>query len=173
MQTNVRVFGLVLPITWFICQTIVDCLNPVVSSCVLNQSIGHWLLLDALISTIRQWVLNHEMNLKPFFESFMDDETKVFLELTTIDFNIKSFMFGVLDSFFSFLKTYEEMKLKHITCCLWCLTLGLIVFILFFHMLVKGKKCLLWRNMIGKHCIPCWSSHRIISILLKMLLLVV
>jgi hypothetical protein len=82
-------------------------------------------------------------------------------------------VFGVLDYFFSFLRTYEEKKLKHITCCFWCLTLGFRVFVLFFHMLVNGKKCLLWKSMIGNHCIPCWSSHIITYILLRMLLLVV
>jgi hypothetical protein len=54
MQKNVRMSGLVPLITWFICQTIVDYLNLVVSGCVLNQFVGYWLLLDALNSTIQQ-----------------------------------------------------------------------------------------------------------------------
>jgi hypothetical protein len=29
------------PLTWQISQTIVDCLSPIVSACVLNQSHGH------------------------------------------------------------------------------------------------------------------------------------
>jgi len=33
-----------------------------------------------------------------------------FLEFTTLAFNIKLKMFGVLDSFLSFLRTYEEKK---------------------------------------------------------------
>ncbi len=50
------------------------------------------------------------MHLRPFFESFMDDDIGLSLEVTTFTFNIKSKVFGVLDSFFSLLKTYEEKK---------------------------------------------------------------
>jgi hypothetical protein len=49
MQINVRMFDHVFPpIIWFICQTIVDCLNPNVFTCILNQYVGHWLIVDAL-----------------------------------------------------------------------------------------------------------------------------
>jgi hypothetical protein len=42
MQTNVQMFGHVPPpITWFICQTIDDCLSHVVFACVLNQFTRH------------------------------------------------------------------------------------------------------------------------------------
>jgi len=53
---------------------------------------------------------NNEMHLKPSFEPFMDDYIGLSLELTTLTFNIKSKVFGALDSFLSFLKTYEERK---------------------------------------------------------------
>jgi hypothetical protein len=46
-QINVRMSGHVPPpITWFICQILVDCLSPIISVCILNQVVGHWLLLD-------------------------------------------------------------------------------------------------------------------------------
>jgi hypothetical protein len=35
-------------LTWQIYQIIVDYLSPIVIACVLNQSSGHWLLIDAL-----------------------------------------------------------------------------------------------------------------------------
>jgi hypothetical protein len=35
-------------LTWHIFQIIVDVLSPIVSTCVLNQSRGHWLLSDVL-----------------------------------------------------------------------------------------------------------------------------
>jgi hypothetical protein len=48
MQINIWVFGHVpLLITWFICQIIVDCLNPIVFACVLNQFVEHWFLSNA------------------------------------------------------------------------------------------------------------------------------
>ncbi len=40
----------------------------------------------------------------------MHDDIGLFLELTTLAYNINLKVFGVLDSFFSFLKTYEEKK---------------------------------------------------------------
>jgi hypothetical protein len=47
--TAIQVFGRVLPpITCFICQIIMDYLNPIINACVLNQFANHWLLFDAL-----------------------------------------------------------------------------------------------------------------------------
>ncbi len=40
----------------------------------------------------------------------MDDDIGLSLKLTTLASNIKSKVFGVLDSFLSFLRTYEEKK---------------------------------------------------------------
>ncbi len=40
------------PRIWQISQIIVDCLSPIVSTCVLNQSHGHWLFSDVLHSAI-------------------------------------------------------------------------------------------------------------------------
>jgi hypothetical protein len=41
-QTNVQMSSHVSPpITWFICQTIIDCLSLVVSACILNQFARH------------------------------------------------------------------------------------------------------------------------------------
>jgi hypothetical protein len=36
------------PLTWHVCQILVHCLYPIVTTCVLNQSRGHWLLSDVL-----------------------------------------------------------------------------------------------------------------------------
>jgi hypothetical protein len=51
-----------------------------------------------------------EMNLRPSFEYLMDDNIGLSLESTTFASNIKSKVFGVLDFFLSFLKTYEQKK---------------------------------------------------------------
>ncbi len=49
MQNFVKINARVPPLlTWHICHIIVDSLGPVVSTCILNQSRGHWLLSDAL-----------------------------------------------------------------------------------------------------------------------------
>jgi hypothetical protein len=37
---------------WAIIEGIISCMNLVVNACVMNQSRGHWLLLDALITTV-------------------------------------------------------------------------------------------------------------------------
>jgi hypothetical protein len=49
-----------------------------------------------------------EMHLKLSFESLMDDDTRLYLKLLAFASNIKLEMFKVLDSFLSFLRTYEE-----------------------------------------------------------------
>jgi hypothetical protein len=53
------------------------------------------------------------MYLRPF-ESFRDDDTRVFFKLVSLAFNIKLEVFGVLDSFLSFLRTYVGKKTQHI-----------------------------------------------------------
>jgi hypothetical protein len=58
-----------------------------------------------------------EMHLRLSFESHMDNDTRVSLKLATFALNIKSKMFGVLDSFLSFLRTYEKKK-GHLTLSL-------------------------------------------------------
>jgi hypothetical protein len=35
------------PLTWHICQIVIDCSFFVVTTCILNQFEGHWLLSDA------------------------------------------------------------------------------------------------------------------------------
>ncbi len=39
-------------LTWHICQIVVICLSPIVTTYVLSQYKGHWLLSDTLDSTI-------------------------------------------------------------------------------------------------------------------------
>ncbi len=90
-QINVRMSSHVLPhVTWFICQTIIDCLNLVVFICILNQYTIHWLLLNALnYAIIVSFKAKDEMHLKPSFESLMDDDIGLSLKLITFVSNIK------------------------------------------------------------------------------------
>ncbi len=44
----------------------------------------------------------------------MDDDTRIFFKLTTLTSNIILEMFGVLNTFFSFLRTYEKKKTHNI-----------------------------------------------------------
>jgi hypothetical protein len=106
-QINVQVSSCVPPpITWFIYQIIIDYLSLVIYTCILNQPVGHWLLSNALNSTITMnSKARDEMHLKLSFEFVMDDDTRVSLKLAIFASNIKSEVFGVLDSFLSFLKT--------------------------------------------------------------------
>ncbi len=101
-QTTIRVSGRVPPpITWFICQTMVDYLNHIFNACVLKQFAGHWLLFDGLNSTIiMSSKSKEEVNVRPSFEFLMDDDLGIFFELTSLVSNIRSKVFGVLDSFF-------------------------------------------------------------------------
>ncbi len=74
------------PLTWHICQIIVDFL---VSPCIVNKSKGHWLLNQALNYAI-------SMNLKfkdeidsITFENLMEEDGNVIYELSCWAFNIK------------------------------------------------------------------------------------
>jgi len=96
-------------LTWHICRIIVDSFGPIVSTCILNQSMGHWLLNDALNFTI-------SMNLKfrdeidyATFDNLMKEDGNVIYQLSCVTSNIKKEV-QVLDFFISFLKTYEKRK---------------------------------------------------------------
>jgi hypothetical protein len=87
-----------------------------------------------------------EMHLRPSFESFMYYNIGLSLKLTTFASNIKSKVFGVLDSFLSFLKTYEEKKTHNMLSLMFDPRFKSLHLV--FHMLVKSKECLLWSSMI-------------------------
>jgi hypothetical protein len=87
-QTTIQIFDWVPPpIIWFICQTIVNYLNLVISVCVLNQFDGHWLLFDALNSTfIMSSKAKEEIHVRLSFKFLMDDDLGIYFELTSFHF---------------------------------------------------------------------------------------
>jgi hypothetical protein len=111
-HTTVRVTSRVPPpLTWHISQIVVDCLLPIVSTCVINQAHGHWLLSDALHFVISMSLkLKKENQIIPSFESLMEDDSIISNELHLLAFNIRGEVINVLNSFLSFLKKYENRK---------------------------------------------------------------
>jgi hypothetical protein len=62
------------PLTWHICQIIVDFLSPIVSTCVMNQSCGHLLLSDALNYAISMILkLKVGPDVLPFVQNLMEE----------------------------------------------------------------------------------------------------
>jgi hypothetical protein len=55
-----------------------------------------------------------EINVRPSFEFLMDDDLGISFELTSLASNIRSKVFGVLDSFLSFMRTYDKKKAHNI-----------------------------------------------------------
>jgi hypothetical protein len=53
---------------WVVVKEVTFALNPIVSTCVLNQSRGHWLLLDTLTITVTL-IMNMEIKLLQLFSS--------------------------------------------------------------------------------------------------------
>jgi len=51
---------------WAVVEVVTSCLNPIVSTCVMNQSRGHWLLSNALTIVIAL-IVNMETTLLPLF----------------------------------------------------------------------------------------------------------
>jgi len=103
------------PLTWQLCQIIVDCLSPIVFACIFNQSHGHWLLSDALHFTISMSLkLKKENQVVLSFENLMEEDSIIVNELTLLVFNIRKELCGVLDSFFSFLTKYKNKKTPNV-----------------------------------------------------------
>jgi hypothetical protein len=74
------------------------------------------LFIDALNFTISLSLKPKEENVpSASFESLMEDKLGLVDELALLAFNIRKEVCGILNSFLSFLKTYE--KEKHATWC--------------------------------------------------------
>jgi len=72
-----------------------------------------------MLTDVLNFVISFSLKLKEdnaplaYFESLMEDEPSVVEELVLLTSNIRKEVCGVLDSFLSFLRTYEGKK--HIT----------------------------------------------------------
>jgi hypothetical protein len=98
------------PLTWHICQTIVNYLSPFVNVCVFNQSRGHWLLNDAFNFAMfisLKLKVNHKNAFS--FQTLVEEDSSMALELICLTSNIRKKVFMVLNSFLSFLKKYEKI----------------------------------------------------------------
>ncbi len=78
-------------LTWQICQIVVDYLFLVVTTCVLNQSRGHWLLSDAFHFAISMSLkLIKESENAPSFQTLMKR-----ILLICMTFNIRKKVCGL------------------------------------------------------------------------------
>ncbi len=69
------------PLTWHICHIIVDSLGPIVSTCILNQSRGHWLLNDALNYAMSTSLKFKDEIDSTTFDNLMEEDGNVVYEL--------------------------------------------------------------------------------------------
>jgi hypothetical protein len=98
-----------LLLIWHICQIIVNNLSLVVTTCVLNQSKGHWLLSGAFNFAISM-SLKFKKKLKnaPSFQTLIEEDSSVALDMICLASNIRKKVCIVFGSFFSFLRKYEK-----------------------------------------------------------------
>ncbi len=81
---------------------------------VLNQSSGHWLLFNALQSTITMSLKLKEEIKNPFaLVNLIGDGSRITFELFLFTSNIKMEVCGVLDYFLSFERKYEKRKTRN------------------------------------------------------------
>ncbi len=77
----------------------------VVNTCALNKSKGHWLLIYAFNFAISiSMKLEAELENAPSFQTLMEKDYNVAIELICLTSNIRKEVCIVLDSFLSFLK---------------------------------------------------------------------
>ncbi len=78
-----------------------DSLFHVVTACVLNQSKNHWLLSDALHSTIIMCLKFKEDIINPFsLVNLINDDFGIAFELSFFASDIRKEVYNVLDFFF-------------------------------------------------------------------------
>jgi len=78
------------PLTWHIFHIIVDSFGLIVSAYISNQSKGHWLLSDALNSTISMSLKFKDQIDSATFDDLMDENENVIYELSCLASNIKN-----------------------------------------------------------------------------------
>jgi hypothetical protein len=89
MQNFVKINARVpLPLTWHICRIIIDYLDLVVSTYILNQSRGHWLLNDALNYAISMSLKFRNEIDSITFHNLMEEDGNVVYELSCLASNI-------------------------------------------------------------------------------------
>ncbi len=90
---------------------IIDCLSPILIACVLNQSRGHWFLSDDLnfaISVVLK--LRNALEVLPYLQNFMEEESIVVEELTSFASNIRKGSLCYVGIFPFFLKKIQKKK---------------------------------------------------------------
>jgi len=92
------------PLTWHIFQIIVNSFGLIVSTCISNQSKGHWLLFDALNTTMSMSLKFKDEIDSPTFDNLMDENENVVYELSCLASNIKKQNCLGFGFFFFFLK---------------------------------------------------------------------
>jgi hypothetical protein len=91
------------PLTWHIYQIIIDYFGSIVSSCILNQSKGHWLLSDALNLIIFMSLKFKDKFDFATFDNLMEEDANVVYEFSCLASNVKRMLleFSILFFFFS------------------------------------------------------------------------
>ncbi len=97
---------------WAIVEAMTICLNLVVSTCVLNQSKGHWLLFDALV-TIINLILAMEFQPNPFVDG---NETcdQFDVEFHILNKNIFQEVLKVIKPILQFLIVFDSFRVHNV-----------------------------------------------------------
>jgi hypothetical protein len=90
--------------TWHICQIIVNSFSLFITICALNQSRDHWLLIYAFNFAI--FIISLKLKVEPenapSFQTLIEKNSIVALELMCLASNIRKEVYMVLDSFLPF-----------------------------------------------------------------------
>jgi hypothetical protein len=103
-----------LALTWHIYHIVVDFLALVVSTFILNQSKGHWLLSDALSFVISMGLKFSDEIVSTTFNNLMKEDGNVVYELSCLASNIYIKLWGFWILFFP---SYKNMKEKRPIIC--------------------------------------------------------
>ncbi len=96
---------------WAIIETIITCLNLVVSTCVLNESKGHGLLFDTLVTTINS-ILAMEFQPNPYVDgSETCDQFDVKFHM--LSKNMWQKVVKVIKFFLQFLKVFDSCQVHN------------------------------------------------------------
>jgi hypothetical protein len=97
--------------TWAIVKAICDVLSFVMSTCVVNQHCGYWLLSNALTFAIKLYVKNFKEKLELQIEIDAIEDMDTHMKVKQLNINMQKQVTIVLRPFLDFMYSFNPTKL--------------------------------------------------------------
>jgi hypothetical protein len=109
---QIKALAKIIPLaqTWAIAKTICDILSYVVTTCVVNQCSGYWLLSNSLAFAIKLYVKLSKERLELQVESDAIEKMDMHMKVKQLGANIQGQVITILKPFLNFMFSFKPIK---------------------------------------------------------------